>query len=101
MAMFCITFRIHEDAGYSDRYDSTIEAIKNCCHGDEYWDEPTSFFLFEKPSTSGKIAQYIDTKSDFDPSKDLLLVTNLTQKGYATIGKVRERETLKRLMDKR
>jgi hypothetical protein len=44
MAIFAITLRIHRDADYDDRYNSTIQAIKSCCHGDEYWDEPTSSF---------------------------------------------------------
>jgi hypothetical protein len=101
MAVFALTFRIHRDAGYDDRYASTVEAIKSCCHGDEYWDEPTSFFLFENPSTSAKIAEWIEANSDFAPSKDLLTVINLTQKACAPKGNVREPQTLKRLMDKR
>jgi hypothetical protein len=48
MQIFCATFRIHEDAGYKERYESTIAAIKRCCHG-QYWDQPTSYFLFENP----------------------------------------------------
>jgi hypothetical protein len=100
MGIFCITFRIHEDASYSDRYNSTVEAIKNVCHG-EYWDEPTSFFLFENPSTSAKIAEYIEANSQFAKDRDLLLVTNLSQKAFATDGKVKKPQTLKNLMDKR
>jgi hypothetical protein len=58
-------------------------------------------FLFENPSTSAKIAEYIQSNSDFAPSKDLLLVTNLTQKAYAPAGRVKEPDVLKRLMGKR
>jgi len=53
MAIFALTFRIHEDAGYADRYNSVVLAIKQCSHT-KYWDEPTSFFLIENPSTSKK-----------------------------------------------
>jgi hypothetical protein len=100
MAIFTITFRIHQDSGYSDRYNSTVDAIKKVCHGD-YWDEPTSFFLFENPSSSAKIAEYVVANSEFAPDRDVLLVTNLTQKACAPAGKVKKPQTLKKLMDKR
>jgi hypothetical protein len=98
--MYCITFRIHQDAGAPQRYASTIEAIKSVCHG-EYWDEPTSFFLFENPSTSAAIANYVNKNSSFDPSKDILLVTNLSLKQYAPLGKIKNPQLLARLMAKR
>lgn len=101
MAIFAATFRIHDDAGYNDRYASTVEAIKACCHGDVYWDEPTSFFLFENPSTSKKIAEHVESASDFAPNKDLLLVINLSQKGYTPAGHGTDLQSLKQLMDKR
>jgi len=100
MAIFTITFRIHNDASYSDRYTSTVEAIKKVCHG-EYWDEPTSFFLFENPSSSQKIADYVAANSQFATDRDVLLVTNLSQNSYATAGKVKNLQTLKNLMAKR
>jgi hypothetical protein len=100
MAIFCITFRIHEDATYTERYESVVAAIKRCCHG-PYWDQPTSFFLFENPSSSQAIAGWIDQNSKFAASKDVLLVTNLSQNGYAVIGNVQNRQTLDALMKKR
>lgn len=100
MAIFAITFRIHEDADYSNRYESVVDAIKKVCHGECYWDEPTSFFLLENPHTSDAIAQWIDTNSRFADNKDLLLVTNLSQKGYKAIGNVRN-DCLHKLMKKR
>jgi hypothetical protein len=100
MDTFCITFRIHNDAGYSDRYNSTVEATKRCCHG-AYWDEPTSFFLFENPSSATKIGEWILANSDFAASKDMMLVTNLSQKDAVTIGHIKSRDTLNSLMQKR
>lgn len=100
MAVYSLTFRIHQDASAPQRYASTIEAIKNVCHG-EYWDEPTSFFLFENPSTAAAIANYINENSAFDPSKDILLVTNLSVKQYAPLGKIKDPQLLARLMAKR
>jgi hypothetical protein len=100
MAIFFATFRIHEDASYAERYESVVEAIKIVCHGDCYWDEPTSFFLFENPEQSAAIADWIDANSKFSASKDLLLITNLTNKGYKAIGNVKDK-CLQELMKKR
>lgn len=100
MAIFCITFRIHADNGYTERYDSVVEAIKKCCHGNVYWSEPTSFVLFENPSTSDKVSAYIDANSTFDDRKDILCVINLSQKGYSAIGNVTDQD-LEKLMARR
>lgn len=95
MAIFSITFRIHSDTGYSERYNSVVEAIKQCCHGGHYWAEPTSFFLLENPSTSKKIAEYIDQNSTFDATKDLLCVINLSEKGYYPLGNITDPDLAK------
>jgi hypothetical protein len=101
MAIFAITFRIHDDAGYSDRYESVVEAIKSQATGNgKYWDEPTSFFLIESSLNSEGVASKIDQSSSFADSKDLLLVTNLTQRGYKAIGNVKD-DDLHDLMKKR
>jgi hypothetical protein len=101
MPIFAITFRIHDDAGYSERYESVVLAIKGHAIGNgKYWDEPTSFFLIESDLNSEGLASQIDQGSDFSPSKDLLLVTNLSQKGYKAIGKVTDND-LHDLMKKR
>ena len=99
MALFAITFRIHDDHTYSDRYQSVVAAIKVAAEGN-YWDEPTSFFLIENSSSSSELATKIDTNSIFSASKDLLLVINLSSKGYAALGKVTDND-LHSLMKKR
>lgn len=100
MAIFAITFRIHNDAGYSERYESVVVAIKTIANG-AYWDEPTSFFLLENSDLNSEgLANKIDQLSSFSPSKDLLLVTNLSQKGYKAIGSVKDND-LHVLMKKR
>jgi|GEM_PF-1728387 len=100
MAIFDLTFRIHEDATYAERYESVVAAIKRCCHG-SYWDQPTSYFLFENPTSSTAIANWINNNSKFAESKDVLLVTNLSQKDYTAIGNVKNRHILDDLMRKR
>jgi hypothetical protein len=100
MAIFAITFRIHDDAGYSERYESVVLAINTIANG-QYWDEPTSFFLIENTTlNSDGLASKIDQLSSFSPSKDLLLVINLSQKGYKAIGNVKDND-LHELMKKR
>jgi hypothetical protein len=100
MQIFCATFRIHEDAGYKERYESTIAAIKRCCHG-QYWDQPTSYFLFENPSTAAKIAAWVRDNSQFATAKDVLLITNLSEKSWSVLGKVQNKAVLEDLMSKR
>ena len=66
MAIFAITFRIHNDAGYSERYESVVTAVKTIANG-RYWDEPTSFFLIENTTlTSEGLASKIDQASSFE-----------------------------------
>lgn len=101
MAIFAITFRIHDDASYHDRYQSVVDAIKTfAAQGNRYWDEPTSFFLIESTKNSENIAAQIKQNSDFAPSKDILLVINLSEKGYKAIGNVQDTD-LDELMKKR
>jgi hypothetical protein len=99
MAIFAVTFRIHEDATYNDRYVSVINAIQSLTIS-TYWDEPTSFFLVESTMSSADLANAIDVNSSI-ASKDLLLVINLSQtKGHKAIGSVKN-ANLGKLMAKR
>lgn len=99
MSIFAITFRIERDAGYADRYDSVISAIKSETSS-TYWDEPTSFFLIESSKNSEGLADSINARSTFSESRDLLLVVNLSQRGYKALGKVEDAD-LHRLMERR
>jgi hypothetical protein len=85
MAIFAITFRIEDDSTYASRYNSVVAAIKGATTS-TYWDEPTSFFLIESGKNSADVAAQIDANSTFDSKKDLLLVINLSQKGYKVLG---------------
>lgn len=88
MGIFIVTFRIYDDAGYADRYQSVVEQIKKCCHDGIFWDQTTSFFVLKNPSTAEKIAEYIDANSTFSPTRDLLVVIALSQKDHAVIGNI-------------
>ncbi len=99
MALFAITFRIDYDATYDSRYESVVNAIK-AESTSTYWDEPTSFFLIESGKSSAGLAESIDAASTLDGRKDLLLVINLSQRGYKPIGNVRDAD-LHKLMERR
>jgi hypothetical protein len=99
MSLFAITFRIHYDTTYDERYDSVVKAIKELTTS-TYWAEPTSFFLIESDGVSADVANAIDSNSQLAPSKDLLVVINLSQKGYKGIGHITDSD-LHKLMDKR
>ena len=99
MAIHAITFRLESDSTYGDRYKSVVEAIRKQA-GNKYWNEPTSFALIESDGTSKEVAASIDRNSTLDQCKDLLLVTNLTQKGYTALGVVKDND-LHALMQRR
>jgi hypothetical protein len=87
MALFAVSFRIHDDASYEERYQSLVDALMLCAAPNKFWDRTTSFFLIENASNSAGLAEAIDQNSLFDESKDLLVVINLSQKGYKVLGK--------------
>jgi hypothetical protein len=100
MAIFVVTFRIHDNATYQNRWASVVEAIRNETTS-AYWDEPTSFFLIESNKTSADVADSINLNSSLDPSVDLLVVINISQtRGHKAIGKIHDGDFSK-LMSKR
>lgn len=86
MAIFAVTFRIHEDSTYRERYNSVVAAIQGCALGGRHWAEPTSFFLLESNLDATQLAAAIDKNSSFVSSKDLLAVFSQTHKAYKVIG---------------
>ena len=87
MAIHAITFRLNSDSEYERRYVSLIGAIEKAT-ATTFWSEPTSFFLIESTSNSKELAEWINQNSLLDPSKDLLLVINLTSKGHTPLGHI-------------
>lgn len=90
MGVYAITFRIEDVrsklGSYDERYDSVVRAIRANCSG-RYWDETTSFFLVQSDhDNSAQLARAVDEASLFDSERDLLVVINLSSKGYKVIG---------------
>jgi hypothetical protein len=100
MAIFAITFRIHDDDTYQARWSSVVEAIRAETTS-EYWEEPTSFALIESGKSSSDVADSINNNSKLAPSKDLLVVINLSvTKGHKALGVVHDGD-FQKLMAKR
>jgi hypothetical protein len=99
MSLFAISFRVHEDSTYQERYDSLVKEIKSEAI-DKIWDETTSFFLIESDKTSKTLCNDLYLHSNILESKDILLVINLSQKGYDQRG-AKLPNRLSNLMDKR
>ena len=94
-----LNFRIHFDSTYDQRYASVVEAAKRETVS-SYWDETTSCLLIESSKNSRQLAESIDANSQFAGTKDMLVVINLSEKGYTAIGDVKDGD-LHRLMSKR
>lgn len=86
MALFAITFRIHEDATYQDRYDSLVEVLKAIGSGGKYWDEPTSFFLITSTRSAADLATLIRDMSNISEQKDLVFIMNVSAPQYSILG---------------
>jgi hypothetical protein len=99
MSIFAISFRIHEDATYAERYESLVKSIEAHSRG-KYWDETTSFMLIEAATATNNLANGIVQMSSFAGGRDLMLVINLSQPEYFAIGKISDRD-LNVLMDRR
>jgi hypothetical protein len=99
MSIFAISFRIHEDATYAERYDSLVKGIQGHSRG-KYWDETTSFVMIESADSANTIANGIARMSTISPDKDLMLVINLSHSEYFAVGKISDRD-LSVLMDRR
>lgn len=100
MAIFAVTFRIDDDDTYQERWSSVVSAIRDETIS-EYWEEPTSFALIESEKTSEAVADSINNNSKLAPSKDLLLVINLSvTKGHKALGTIHDSD-FRKLMAKR
>lgn len=87
MAVYMVSFTIHSDSTYQDRYDSFMEQIKK---GGLWWGDTTSFVAVRTDESMEEFCNRIYFKSSFDPAKDLFLILDYeTQNGY-TRGHVKD-----------
>ena len=88
MATHMISFRIQHDTEHTDRWSSTIEAIRNEASDGVTWEETTSLILLKSSKSAEVLAMSIYVNSKFDVTKDKLLVVDATTGTYATRGQI-------------
>lgn len=81
MATYWLTFRIHDDASYSTRYDGMIAEINK--HGTGFWEGPTSFIAMESSATIDIITSSVKKHLS---SRDLLVIREITKDNVRYVG---------------
>jgi hypothetical protein len=90
MANFIVTFRIKADDDYQSRYDSFVaKAHELAGSPGSTWEETSSFLAFDAPGTAEEVCQKLYFGSDFNASKDVMLVIDLTRRQKASQGNIR------------
>jgi cellobiose phosphorylase len=87
MANFIVTFKFKADDTRSDRYNSFVKKI-NELTSYEHWDETTSFYCFEIAMSAETLCSALYIDSDFNATKDMMVVIDVTNKQKATKGEL-------------
>lgn len=90
MATYWLSFRIADDAGYSDRYDKLIETVKALKTGNNWWFETTSFFIFDSEHNADGIAASV--KKAISPTVDIAILGMTDFKTARAIGAVKDQD---------
>ena len=85
MANFIVTFKFKSDDTRSERYDSFVKKINELTNY-EHWDETTSFYCFEADTTAEALCSALYVGSDFNSTKDIMVVIDVSNKQKATKG---------------
>jgi hypothetical protein len=84
MATYWLTFRIAEDATYSDRYHGLESAISGILTGGKWWKETTSFLLFASFHSLDQVAATV--KAALAEDRDVALIGMIDVKGTRIVG---------------
>ncbi|CAI8802084.1 ABM domain-containing protein [Pseudomonas sp. IT-P74] len=85
MANFIVTFEFKSDDSRQARYDSFVKKV-NELTSRKNWDETTSFYCFELDTTAEALCSSLYVGSDFNSTKDIMVVIDVTNKQKATKG---------------
>jgi hypothetical protein len=88
MAVYWLTFRLADDAGYSQRYDALISGINAITP--KWWVESSSFILFESSKDIDGVAA--TARAAVSPSKDIVLIGMPDYKNARVIGPVQDQD---------
>jgi hypothetical protein len=93
MSRYAITFRIHADDGYSDRYESFTDQVKK---GVTYWwAGTTSFYAIQTTEALDDYCRRIYVHSDFNATKDVFVVVNIETGTGRSKGPVTDKDLFK------
>lgn len=87
MGNFAITFRFKSDSTYQSRYESFVKKVHEIATTHP-WAETSSFYALEANETADSLCTRLYLESEFDATKDLLLVIDTKNQVKATKGKV-------------
>lgn len=93
MARYAVTFRIHYDADYQDRYDTFAEQVKK--GATRWWAETTSFYAIETSESLDAFCARIYVHSKFNATKDIFVVVNVETGTGRSRGKISDRDLFK------
>lgn len=96
MAVYAVSFRIHNDTDYSRRYESFTKALT--AGAIRSWEETTSFVLVETAESIDTFCLRIYVGSAFDASKDIYLVMDVEKPSARFRGKNEYPNTLQALI---
>ncbi len=98
MPIYWLSFRVEENPGAGARRTALIDAAKQHCSDEKqrWWDETTSFIVFESGSDIDAICA--DLKAAIDPTKDLFLIRHMNSASARICGKVKEFNKLANMM---
>ncbi|MBB3239164.1 cellobiose phosphorylase [Pseudomonas sp. Tn43] len=85
MASFIVTFEFKSDDTRKARYDSFVKKINELTEY-KHWDETTSFYCFELDVTAEELCSSLYVGSDFNATKDIMAVIDVTNKKKAVKG---------------
>ncbi|MDI2590325.1 hypothetical protein NYP20_14110 [Pseudomonas sp. N3-W] len=94
MDHFIITYRIKHDDSYRTRYDAFIRRIK-ALSPDAFWNETSSFYALQSGEDAQEICRALCKDTDFDCTRDSVVVLNTTRRNMATSGAIQDMTRLK------
>jgi len=85
MANFVVTFRFKADSTYQSRYDSFVKKVVEIATTHP-WAETSSFYAMEASETAESLCHRLYVETEFDSTKDLMLIVDTKNQVKATKG---------------
>lgn len=87
MANFILTFRFKSDSTYQDRYDSFVKKVVEIA-ATHPWAETSSFYALEANESADSLCSRLYLETEFDATKDLMLIVDIKNQTKATKGEI-------------